>query len=138
MKIIICGSISAAKEILKVKKELETKGYEVEIPEGVKRPEIRAKVNASQEEKADVKIKHNLIKEYYDKIKEVDIVLVVNPTLKGIKGYIGGNTFLEMGFAHVLRKKLYCLYPLPKVSYLSEILTMKPIILNGKFNKIKQ
>ncbi len=36
MKIIICGSISAAQEILSVKKQLEARGHEVEIPEGVK------------------------------------------------------------------------------------------------------
>ena len=35
-KVIICGSISVANEILKTKTILENKGFEVEIPEGVK------------------------------------------------------------------------------------------------------
>ncbi len=137
MKIIICGSISAGDEIVKVRKELLAKGNEVEIPEGVKRPEIRAKVNASQEEKADIKVKYNLIKGYYNKMKKFDIVLIVNPQLKGVKGYIGRNTFLEMGFAHVLGKKLYCLYPLPQMPYLSELLAMKPVILSRKLERIR-
>ncbi len=46
MKIIICGSISVADEILKVKSKLEKRNHEVAIPEGVKRPEIKAKTEA--------------------------------------------------------------------------------------------
>lgn len=130
MKIIICGSISAAKEILRIKRRLEMMGPEVEIPEGVKKPEIRAKTEASTEEKAEIKEKYDLIKEYFEKIKLSDVVLVVNPEKKGIVGYIGGNTFLEMGFAYVLGKKLYCLYPIPQVPYTSEILAMRPVVLN--------
>ena len=135
-KIIICGSISVAREILKVKKELESSGFEVEIPEGVKRPEIEAKTSSSISEKADVKIKFDLIRGYYEKMKKYDMVLVVNPGKNGVKGYIGGNTFLEMAFAHVLNKKLFCLYPVPDLSYTSEILAMQPTILNGDLKKI--
>lgn len=130
MKIIICGSISSAEEMLRIKRRLEAMGHGVEIPEGVKRPEIRAKTEASTEEKAEIKEKYDLIKEYFERIKLNDVVLVVNPRKKGIAGYIGGNTFLEMGFAHVLGKKLYCLYPIPQLPYTSEILAMKPVVLN--------
>ncbi len=137
MKIIVCGSISAADEIVKVKNILEKKGHEVEIPEGVKRPELRPTNNASSSEKADTKIKHDLIRGYYEKIKTYNVVLIVNSEKKGIKGYIGGNTLIEMAFAHVLNKKLYCLYPLPELSYTAEILAMQPIILNGNLDKFK-
>ncbi|KKP28554.1 MAG: hypothetical protein UR15_C0025G0003 [Parcubacteria group bacterium GW2011_GWA2_31_28] len=137
MKIIICGSISAANEIIKVKETLEKTGHEVEIPEGVKRPELRPTDSTSSSEKADTKIKHDLIRGYYEKIKTYDIVLIVNPEKKGIKGYIGGNTLIEMAFAHVLNKKLYCLYPLSELSYAAEILAVQPIILNGNLNKLK-
>lgn len=136
MKIILCGSISKAGEILRVKKELEKRGHVVEIPEGVKRADIRAKVDASSGEKADIKIKYDLIKGYYEKIKKHDIVLIVNPEKKGINGYIGGNTFIEMAFAHVLNKPLYCLYDLPQMDCLPEMLAMKPIILNGNLENI--
>jgi hypothetical protein len=135
MKIIICGSISAADEILKVKNKLEKIGHSVEIPEGVKRSELR-KIEAPDEEKAEVKIKHDLIRDYYEKIKKYDIVLVVNPEKNGIKGYIGGNTLIEMAFAHVLNKKLYCLYSLGNLPYKSEMLAMQPIVLKGDLDKI--
>jgi hypothetical protein len=136
MKIIICGSINAAEEILRIKKELENKGWEVEIPEGVKRPEIRVKTEAPTAERADIKIKYDLIRGYFKKMKNYDAVLVVNPEKKGIKGYIGGNTLIEMAFAHILNKKLYCLYPVPELSYTSEILAMQPVILYGNLNKL--
>lgn len=123
-------------EILRVKKDLENIGYEVEIPEGVKRPEIRAKTEAPTSEKADIKVKYDLIRGYYEKMKSYDVVLIVNPEKKGIKGYIGGNTFIEMAFAHILRKQLYCLYPLPEMDYSAEIIAMQPVVLNGNLDAI--
>jgi len=65
-----------------------------------------------------------------------DAVLVVNFDKKGIKGYVGGNSFLEMGFAHVLNKKIYLLNDIPDMGYKDEIEAMQPIILNGELNKI--
>ena len=138
MKIILCGSISKADEILRVKQELENKGHKVEMPEGVKRAEIRAKVNSSSSEKANIKVKYDLIRGYYEKMKDYDVVLVVNPEKKGINGYIGGNTFIEMAFAHILKKPLYCLYPLPQMDYSAEIIAMQPVVLNGNLKTIKR
>ncbi len=135
MKIIICGSIRAAGEITRVRKELEKMGHEVEVPEGVKKKELR-KIDGSHGEKAEVKIKHNLIKGYYEKMKQYDIVLVVNPEKGSIPGYIGGNTLIEMAFAHILNKKLYCLHSLPNLPYSSEIIAMQSIVLNGDLSKI--
>ncbi len=136
MKIIICGSISAADEIINIKKKLESMGHEVEIPEGVKRPELGPTDETNTSERAATKIKHDLIRGYYEKIKLYDAVLIVNPDKKGVKGYIGGNTLIEMAFGHVLHKKLYCLYSLPDASYTAEILAMQPIVIDGNLNKI--
>lgn len=134
MKIIICGSLLASKEIISTKKILEQAGHVVEIPEGVKRKDLRPTDITTSSEKADMKIKNDLIRGYFEKIKNHDIVLVVNPEKKGIKGYIGGNTLIEMAFAHVLNKKLYCLYPLPELSYTAEILATQPIVLDRKLD----
>lgn len=131
MKVIICGSISAAEDILSIKKILEEKGHIVEIPEGVKHIDEWVGNDAHHSEKADQKIKKDLIRGYYEKMKNYDVVLIVNPEKKGIPGYIGGNTLIEMAFAHVLNKKLYCLNPLPELSYTSEMIAMQPTILFG-------
>ena len=132
MKIAICGSISMHEEILRVKKELEDKGHTVDVPEGVKNPTLIGRESVS--EKTNDKIEHDLIRKHYEVIKKNDVILVVNIEKNGIKGYIGGNTFLEMGFAFILNKKIYCLYQLPDLPYSSEIVGMQPIILNGNFD----
>lgn len=137
MKIIICGSLSATEEIISTKKRLESMGNEVEIPMGVKTPQLRPTNKSTSSEKGNVKIKYDLIRGYYKKIKNHDIVLVVNSPKRGVRGYIGGNTLIEMAFAHVLNKKLYCLYPLPDMPYTPEIIAMQPIILNGDLSKLE-
>jgi hypothetical protein len=136
MKIIICGSISAAEDILSIKKTLEEDGHIVEIPEGVKHLHDWEGDGAANSEKAERKIKNDLIRGYFEKMKEYEVVLIVNPEKKGIPGYIGGNTLIEMAFAHILNKKLYCLNPLPELSYASEMIAMQPIILHGDVKKI--
>jgi hypothetical protein len=118
MKIIICGSISFTLEIKKISDELIALGHEVDIPMTSRRiikGEFSLKEFEEEKEKngdgsfregAARKLKDDVIKRYYKKIKETDVVLVLNMEKKGIKNYIGGNVFLEMGFAHVLNKKL--------------------------------
>ena len=112
-------------------------GHKVEIPEGVKSEELRKRTGTAPEERAKDKIRYDLIRGYFEKIKYHDIVLVVNSEKRGIKGYIGGNTLIEMAFAHVLNKKLYCLYPLPEMPYKEEMLAMQPAILHGDLTKIQ-
>ena len=136
MRIIICGSISAADEIALAKQRLEDRGHEVEIPEGVKNIELRGRTEVSIEEKAEDKIKHDLIRGYFEKIKSCDVLLIVNPEKRGVEGYIGANTLIEMAFGHVLRKKLYVLNPLPDLPYTAEILAMQPLVINGDLSKL--
>ena len=142
MKIVICGSLSATEEIIEVKKSLEKRGFFVEIPHGAKNPEVRKRIKNRRviicSEEAEEKQKYAVIKKYYEEIKNGDAVLIVNPTKNGIPGYIGGNTFLEMGFAHVLNKPIYCLYPLPDMPYLAELMAFKPKIINGDLKKLKK
>ena len=84
------------------------------------------------------KVENNLIKHYFNEIKKNDALLIVNITKKGIKNYIGGNSFLEMGFAHVLDKKIFLLNDIPKIGYKDEIIAMNPIILNGDLSRVKE
>ena len=72
----------------------------------------------------------------FNLIKESDAVLVVNVDKNDIKNYIGGNTLLEMGFAHVLNKKIFLLNNIPDISYKDELRAMQPIVLNNDLSKI--
>ena len=63
--------------------------------------------------------------------------MVVNVNKKGILNYIGGNSFLEMGFAHILNKPIFILNEIPEMIYTDEILAMQPVVLNGDLLKIQ-
>ena len=55
-----------------------------------------------------------------------------------IQYYIGGNTLMEIGFAHVLNQKIFLYNPIPEIPYYkSEIEAVKPIIINGDLKQIK-
>ncbi len=137
MKIVICGSMSFAQEMEKMGKELESFGHEVFLPEEI-RKFISGEWTAGNPEKAvERKVQHDFIKKHYFKIVESDAILVLNYERKGIKGYIGGNTFLECGFAHVLGKKIYFLFEVPEIDFFwSELKSMNLLILDGDLAKI--
>lgn len=79
-----------------------------------------------------------MIRKHYEKIKNADAILVVNFEKKGIKNYVGGNSFLEMGFAYILKRKIFLLNDIPKLKfYREEIMAVEPIILHGDLSKIK-
>ncbi|MDQ5971726.1 MAG: hypothetical protein QG566_672, partial [Patescibacteria group bacterium] len=87
MKIFISSSITAAQEVLDIKGKLEAMGHEVEIPEGVKSLEMQGRTEVSNSEKAEDKIKYDLIRWYFEKIKNYDVVLIVNPEKRSVQGY---------------------------------------------------
>jgi nucleoside 2-deoxyribosyltransferase len=136
MKIIVCGSMSASKEMVAVEEQLQARGYEAILPEFTHDYAAMATIDQAHTESARNKVQHNLIRLHFDKIKVGDAILVVNVERHNIAGYIGGNTFLEMGFAFVLDKPIYLLYQIPEASYRDEIEAMRPIMLSGDINKI--
>ena len=134
MKITICGSIKFFDDMVKIQKELEDMGHEVLMP--VKAPGVDY---WSEDNTSRVKAKKTLelINEHLHKIEKSDAILVVNITKGNIKNYIGANTFLELGFAHYLGRKIYLLNPIPEQPYiLDEVLTIDPIILEGNVKNL--
>ncbi|MDD3083998.1 MAG: hypothetical protein PHP82_03175 [Candidatus ainarchaeum sp.] len=137
MKIVICGSMVFAKKMKDVKDYLIKKNFEVYLTELIGQYIKINSIEKKEFEAASNKIKYDMIQKYFDEIGLADAILVVNEDKKGISNYIGGNTFLEMGFAYVLKKKIFLLNDIPKMNYADEIIAMKPIILNGNLNLIK-
>lgn len=98
-------------------------------------PELMERI---EKEHASVKKQYDFIRWYYNAIVDSDAILVLNFDKKEIKNYIGGNTLMEIGFAHVNNKKVFLLNPPPKeISYIDEIEAMVDIILDGELEKIK-
>lgn len=142
MKISIVGSLDFAQEMKEIAEKLLGLGFEVDLPPTAKMI-LENKISSEQiktEKEAGVfsqrVVESDAIRRYWNIMQNSDAVLVVNFDKKGIKGYIGGNSFLEMGFAHVLNKKIYLLNDIPDMGYKDEIEAMQPIILNGELNKI--
>ena len=146
MKITICGSIAFQDEVLSVKEKLEKLGHEVKVwPLEIKDEKgqlisvteyYKIRKVASDDEKWVWDRKAEAVLEHFNKIVWSDAILVVNYDKNDIKGYIGGNTLMEMGLAFFLKKKIYLLNKIPALPYKEEILGVKPIIINGDLSKI--
>lgn len=139
MKITICGSMAFAKEMISTKRELEKSGHVVFIPEGTDEyanGQIdKNKIGGS--EGAKRKIANDLIRKHCQLIDDSDAVLVLNYEKKGIQNYIGGNSFLEMGYAYILGKKVFLMNNVPDIELIAqEVEALQPIILKGNLNLV--
>lgn len=147
MKITICGSCKFTDQALSVKAKLEETGYEVEIwPIKLKDSQgkpisvqdyYNIRQSASSDEKWVWDRKAEAIMEHFEKVAWSDAVLVLNYDKNDVKGYIGGNTLMEIGLAFFLKKKIYLLNQIPELPYKEEILGVKPIIIYGDLTKIQ-
>ena len=135
MKIAIVASMKFAKEMVDTSKYLKKIGHTIILPVGIEKHIDNESLK--QEEDANTKIKGDLIRGYYTKIESSDALLVLNYNKNNISNYIGGNTFIEMAFACVLKKPIYLLNPIPEISYTTEIEAMEPIVLNGDLDMIE-
>lgn len=137
MKIAICGSMVFTEKMLEAKSILEKSGHSVFISGFAD-----AYVGKPEGEKERLTLFHknekDAIRDFWEKIKQSDAILVLNYDRKGVSNYIGGNTLMEIGFAHVLGKRIFLLNPVPEIEfYKSEIEATKPVILHGDMMKIK-
>ena len=148
MKITLCGSIAFYTEMKSIQNQLVNFGHEVKIPE--------LSLKAHEEFGAEKKVyfdgfiqqnggidsfpvghtiwnlKGEAIRDHYEKIDWADAILVINEDKRGIKGYVGGNTLIEIGVAFYLKKKIFIMNDVSsQLSYTQEIFGMKPVLLNG-------
>lgn len=135
MHIVICGSMTASPEMLAAQAALQTAGHTVTVPQFTTEYAQLGSLDHRHGESVKNKLAHDLIRRYFQLIATCDGILVVNPARRGVTGYIGANTFLEMGFAHIFQKPIYLLYPPPNGDigawYADEIAAMRPIVLQG-------
>ncbi|MDR1970026.1 MAG: hypothetical protein LBQ11_01625 [Candidatus Nomurabacteria bacterium] len=133
MTITICGSLSFTNEIEQVANDLKSLGHKVLLPDGV---EHRRVFDKNFDSKL-TKVVTDAIRKHFSKIEESDAILICNYTKNGIENYIGANTFLEMGYAHCLRKPIFVLNKLPDMPYIDdELAAISPIVIDGDLKKI--
>lgn len=136
MKIGVIGSMHLTEQMIAVRDALVKLGHDAFVTD-LASPFI----GKSDEEKEFIKIKQkhedDAIREFWRVMQGADAVFVVNLERKGIPGYIGGNTFLEIGFAHVLNQRIFLYNDVPEIPYYkSEIEAMAPIVVHGDFRKV--
>ncbi len=125
--------------MLEIKKELEAKGHEVFVSKFIDEY-TDPKMSERDKEKLTAfhKKEKDAIREFWKSIKKSDAILVLNYKRRGIENYIGGNTLMEIGFAHVLNKRIFLMNQIPDIEYYkSEIEAVKPTIINSDLTRIK-
>ena len=137
MKIGIIGSMQYTEKMIEARDELIKHGHDTFVT-NLASPFI----GKTDEEKEVIKLhqKHNLdaIREFWRLMQGADAVLVMNFDKHGIQNYIGGNTLMEIGFAHVLNQRIFLYHPIPEMPYCkSEIEAVKPVIINEDLSLIK-
>ena len=137
MKIGVIGSMQYTEKLLEARDELIKLGHNAFV---TKLASSFVGKNMLEKERIKLDQKNNLdaIREFWYLMQEGDAVLVMNLDKNGIKNYIGGNTLMEIGFAHVLHQKVFLYNPIPEIPYYrSEIEAVKPVIINGDYSLIK-
>jgi hypothetical protein len=137
MKTGVAGSMQFTEQMVKICEDLKALGHEVFMSKFA--DSYIGKTDAEKEKiKLNHKYNYDAIREFWKPMQNADALLVANFDKHGIKAHIDGNSFLEMGFAYVLGQKIYLLNPIPKMPYYeTEIIAMKPIVINGDLSKIK-
>ncbi len=116
MNVCLVGSMRNLVRMKELGKELENRGHRVTLP-----------VDLSEAGMVDrAKQKTLFMKRMFDEIKDCDAILAVNDeTRSGYEGYIGANTFLELGMGFAIGKQLFCLdHWDPKLPYDEELRAM--------------
>jgi len=140
MKITIVGSSIFAKQMVEYRDKLRALGHSCDVhPHYVAQAkgEMIDLIGRMGKEHAAVKKEYDYIRVHYNEIVNSDAILVLNFDKNGVVNYIGGNTLMEIGFAHVHNKKIFLLNPIPEISYKDEIEAMTDVVLNNDLALIK-
>lgn len=137
MRIGIISSMQFTDRMLEVRDRLNAMGHSAFITSLHK-----GMIGKNEEEIEQIKLYQkkelDAIRVFWREMQGADAVLVLNLDKNGIKNYVGGNTLMEIGFAHVLNQKIFMWNPIPEMPYCkSEIEAVKPVIINGDLSKIK-
>ena len=130
--------MTCSRKMIEIEKGLLEFGHTIVLPRHTREYAELSSPKETRSEAVKNKVKEDLIRNYYNQIKDCDAILVVNEKRRDIDNYIGGNSFLEIGFAHVLNKKIFLLNEIPNISYKDEIEAMQPVVINGDLSRIKR
>jgi len=136
MRIGIVGSMQFTEKMIETRDVLIKRGDDAFVT-NLAAPFV-GKTDAEKESiKIEQKNNQDAIREFWKLMQGADAILVLNLDKNGIPNYIGGNTLMEIGFAHVLDQKIFLYNPIPDIPfYKTEIEAVKPVVINGDLSKI--
>lgn len=137
MKIGVVGSMQFTENMIELKDKLCKMGHDAYLTT-LSTPFIGKTDKEKEKIKLHQKYNMDAIREFWSMMQGGDAILVANYDKNGVNNYIGGNTLMEIGFAHVLNQKVYLLNAIPDIPYYkTEIQAVKPIIINRDLSLIK-
>lgn len=140
MKVMICGSMFFARDMLLAKEKLEKLGHEVFLPCDVDVHIEDPSLNNNLDKDERHLRENDVLRKCFKTLADSDAVLFINNEKNGVKGYLGNSCIMEIGIAYYLNKKIFLLHPLPssKVArWASEVSVMNIVVLNGRFEDLK-
>ncbi|MFA6522241.1 MAG: hypothetical protein WCT24_01450 [Patescibacteria group bacterium] len=139
MKIMLCGSMSFAKEMLDVQAQLSKMGHEVFVPcDAELHVEDSGLIDDLTVDRAHL-IENNVMKRCFDLLAQSDSVVFLNYPKNGVDGYIGTSSLMEMGLAYYLGKEIFLLFAHPNPEdhrWAHEVASFQPTILHGDFDAL--
>jgi hypothetical protein len=133
-QITICGSMQFSQQMRQLQQELEKLGWVVLTPDLSESSTAYQTLPDHEKSKA----KKKLINRHFEKIKKSDAILVANYDKKGVSGYIGSNTLMEIAVAHAFHKKIYVLHQLENQSCEEEVRALTTRFLDGDVANLEQ
>ena len=140
MKIAIIGSMQFAKDMIKMKKQLDELGHQAKVPLGTETHLDDNTFNDNLDGSLEWCITHDIMRRNFQQLAESDAVLVLNYKKNDIEGYIGVSALMEMGVAHFLHKKIFLIQKPPdykEARWAHEVAIMQPTIVHGDLAKIQ-
>lgn len=134
MKIVFVGSSRFVEDMKRIKSDLSKKGIDCQLMEPLISEDDYIKENSIDEL---LKKKPFFTKNHFKKIENSDGILVINNERKGIIGYIGPNTLMEIAVAFYLDKPIFFLNSFNENHpFFEELVGLNSVILNGDLNKL--
>lgn len=133
--IVLCGSMQFLPDMQEVAKQLQKTGCEVLLP-SIHEEEVDLDTLKQTNREAFVAYKQKVMFEHFAKIQRADKVLVLNYSKRGVDGYIGANTLVEIAIAAYLKKPTYLLYEPAEGGAHDEVIGFAPIVLHGDVHNI--
>jgi hypothetical protein len=97
MNIMICGSMSFAREMVQAKHELEERGHTVLLPIDIESHVEDPKLIDDLERNHEHVKQNDVLRHCFQNVANSDAILILNKEKNGVKGYIGTSTLMDVG-----------------------------------------